>query len=86
MSEITISQMVAKLLHAAELEGSEVGEQWASLANAEIAARYGSDEYRKAWETELKASYHQLVTEYEEVVTTETREIAFTELWWLGDY
>lgn len=84
MAGKTPKEMAEELEDAARLDGSEVGEQWQSLSSAETAARYGSDEFRDAWEKEVREQYEHFTTNFRIVTRKETREVEYTDLEFVG--
>lgn len=78
------SEMVEELRRVASLEGSEVGEQWESLAMAETAAMYGSSGFKAAWEKEVREEYDHFISNWRLVTRTETREVEYTVLEFVG--
>lgn len=82
MSELTICEMLEELSRAAEYEGSEVTESWASLVEGQTAADYGSDEFRKAYEKEVREQYMHFRDNFRFV--TRTEEITYTDLEFIG--
>jgi hypothetical protein len=69
-----ISEMAVELERASELEGSELGEWWGSLAR--MVPRYidcASEEFKLAFESEIKMEYARFKEEFRVVETIETR-------------
>lgn len=84
MSEPTIDEMLAEMESVAEIEGTEVGAVWMSLAVGKTAADYGSEEYRDAYNREVKAQYAHFKECFRIVVRTETQKVTYKELEFIG--
>lgn len=77
-SKATIEQMCEELEEAAALEGSECGEWWSSLCQLQHGIINGaSEEFRAAWEKELRAEHARFKKDFqfvEEEVTHTYKE------------
>ncbi len=72
--KVYLSDMLNELSDASLIEGSEVGEYWAALVDAEVLynSYYASDELKKAYEAEVSDQYKMLKTEFKVVDRSET--------------
>lgn len=80
-SVVSIDEMVDSLEVAGNEINDEGGEYWQNLANLRSYVSYlASDEFRAAWEKEVKAQYDKLQNEYEWVEEDVTQTHRVREL------
>jgi hypothetical protein len=74
-------EMATELEQAAELEGAELGEWWSALAGLIPRVFDGaSEEFRSAFEKELRSEHKRLKEEFRIEETTETKTVTYREL------
>lgn len=79
--ENDLYEMATELEQAAELEGAELGEWWAALAGLIPRVFDGaSEEFRAAFEQELRSEHKRLKEEFRIEETTETKTVTYREL------
>lgn len=74
-------EMASELQKVARYDGSELREWWEALAS--LVPRVfdcASEEFRSAFEKELRCEYKRLKEEFRIVATTETQTITYYEL------
>jgi hypothetical protein len=74
-------EMASELQKSAQYDGSELREWWEVLAS--LVPRVfdcASEEFRLAFEKELRSEYKRLKEEFRLVTTTETQTITYYEL------
>lgn len=84
-----LHDLAAELRQAAALEGAELGEWWAALADLlPMVADGASDEFAAAYEKELRAEHQRFKEEFriDNWTDTETRTVTYRELRHISEY